>query len=33
MLVAEVESLRSRVIEKEEEIEEIRRMSLAPYKR
>jgi hypothetical protein len=25
--------LRSRVIEKEEEIEEIRRMSLAPYKR
>jgi hypothetical protein len=30
---AEVESLRSRVKEKEREVEEVRRSSLAPYRR
>jgi deoxyadenosine/deoxycytidine kinase len=33
IIFAEVESLRSRVKEKEREVEEVRRSSLAPYRR
>jgi hypothetical protein len=32
-MFAEIESLRSRVQEKEREVEEVRRSSLAPYRR
>lgn len=33
MMSAEIESLRGRVQEKEKEVEEVRRSSLAPYRR